>query len=189
MNYNLWKRIELVKLVIFDVDGVLTDGGITYITNDGISRRFDVKDGLGIVLLKSYGIIPAVITGKRNEMIERRATILGIEDLLQGFPDKIPALEHLLEKYSISDENVCFIGDDVIDVSVMRRAGFSAAPSDAHPVAKDAADFVVPFLGGEGAVRYLIDMLISFKTGDFSRITQIPPSLASEWEKIAGRMR
>jgi 3-deoxy-D-manno-octulosonate 8-phosphate phosphatase (KDO 8-P phosphatase) len=107
-QFNLFDRVKRIKLLIFDVDGVLTDGSMTYLTGDGISRRFDVKDGLGMIVLAQYGIRFAVITGKKNEMIERRAHVLGIADVLQSFPVKLPAYEMLNKNINYQMKNCLY---------------------------------------------------------------------------------
>ncbi len=181
-QYNLYDKIKKLKMLILDVDGVLTQGGIEYITGENTAREFNVKDGLGLVLLKAYGFRLAIITGKKNEMAIRRAAIIGIDDVYQGFPHKDAAYEELKKKYDLKDEECAFIGDDLIDLKVIKKCGFGVAPQDAHPAVKLHADFITTNPGGKHAVRELTDLILSFKTANFSTEIEIPEDLTAKWE-------
>ncbi len=181
-QYNQYPKIKRLKMLILDVDGVLTKGGISYITGENTSREFDVKDGLGLVILKSYGFRLAIITGKKNEMATRRAEIIGIDDVFQGFPHKLAAYEELKRKYDLKDEECAFIGDDLIDLAVIKQCGFGVAVADAHPAVKLHADYVTMRPGGRNAVREITDLILSFKIGDFSTEIPIPEQLTAKWE-------
>ncbi len=178
MNYvNLAPKIFRLKLLILDMDGVLSEGGI-FITSSGENfRRFDVKDGLGLVVLRSLNIKTAIISGKRSEVVYRRAEELKFDYIIQGQPKKIPSYERLLEENGFKDENAGFIGDDLIDIDVMKRVGFSAVPCDAHPAVRREADYVCRKKGGQGAIREITDLIIAFRTAVFGAIDYIPKDL------------
>lgn len=180
-QFNLYPKIEPLKMLILDVDGVFTQGGITYITGENTSRRFDVKDGLGLVVLAAHGYKLAIITGKESEMVQRRAQILGITDVFQSFPHKVDAYQMLKEKYALSDNQCAFIGDDIIDIGVMKQVGFAVAVADAHLSVKKAADYITRSPGGSGAIREITDLILSFKTGNFSGDIEIPANLTAKW--------
>ncbi|MFP4458534.1 MAG: KdsC family phosphatase [Candidatus Zixiibacteriota bacterium] len=181
-KFNLYPKIKDLKLLILDVDGVFTQGGITYISGENTSRRFDVKDGLGLVVMAAHDFKLAIITGKKNEMVKRRAEILGISDVFQSFPHKSEAYEQLKKKYKFADHECAFIGDDLIDIAVLRQVGFGVAVADAHPAAKQVADYITFKPGGSGAIREVVDLILSFKSGEFSRNIPIPEKLATRWK-------
>lgn len=154
------KNLEKIKLIAIDVDGTLTDGTI-YINEIGEEiKGFNVKDGTGIVLAKLAGIIPVIISGKKSKAVENRVKVLGIEEYYQGIHDKRKVMEEIIKKYNLNWENCSFIGDDIIDIEVIKLVGFSASPKDAHPSVKIHVDFVSNFEGGKGAVREIIDFIL-----------------------------
>ena len=150
----------MIKLVVLDVDGTLTDGKL-YIDNFGNEMKaFDVKDGLAISQSIKAGIKFAIITGKTSKIEERRGTELGITDIVQGSRDKIKDLEKILEKYSITYEETAYIGDDLIDLKPMKLCGFSACPSDSVAEIIEISDFVSSKAGGNGAVREILEKIL-----------------------------
>jgi len=153
-----------IKLLLLDVDGVMTDGRITF-DSDGIeSKSFDVKDGHGLKLLQRAGIEVGIITGRQSAVVTRRAEELGIELVFQGVKDKLVPFNEILEKRSLTPEEVAYVGDDVVDLPVMRRVGFAATVADAVEDIKPFADLVTDHAGGRGAVREVCDFLLK-KTG------------------------
>lgn len=153
-----------IKLLLLDVDGVMTDGRITYDSNGVESKSFDVKDGHGLKLLQRAGIEVGIITGRQSAVVTRRAEELGIELVYQGAKDKLVPFNEILELRGLSPEQVAYVGDDVIDLPVMRRVGFSATVADADEDVKPFADLVTERAGGRGAVREVCDFLLK-KTG------------------------
>ncbi len=154
------KNLEKIKLIAIDVDGTLTDGTI-YINEIGEEiKGFNVKDGTGIVLAKLSGIIPVIISGKKSKAVANRAKVLGIEEYYEDVHDKRKVMEEIIKKYNLDWENCSFIGDDIVDMEVIKLAGFSASPKDAHPSVKSCVDFVSNFEGGKGAVREIIDFIL-----------------------------
>jgi 3-deoxy-D-manno-octulosonate 8-phosphate phosphatase (KDO 8-P phosphatase) len=154
------ERASKIKLMIFDVDGVFTDGGLRYGAEGELIKTFNVLDGHGIKLLQEYGVQVGIITARNSSIVARRAADLGIQHLKQGVHDKRLAFEQVIEAVHLTPEESGFMGDDVIDVPVMRRVGFSAAPADALPEVLKIADYVARANGGWGAVRELCDLVL-----------------------------
>jgi 3-deoxy-D-manno-octulosonate 8-phosphate phosphatase (KDO 8-P phosphatase) len=149
-----------IRLILLDSDGVLTDGSITICSDGSEIRSFHVHDGFGIRLARKAGLTLGIVSGRASPVLERRASELGITEVHQRVLDKAGFLDEMLERLDMSMEQVCFIGDDLIDLSVMRRVGFSAAPSDAQPAVREAAHYVAERAGGRGAVREVIELLL-----------------------------
>ena len=159
----LQKAAKRVRLLILDVDGVLTDGRIVLDNEGNEFKSFHVRDGHGIKMLVKAGIHVAIITGRYSKVVERRAQELGIADVFQRCYAKTAALEHLMEKYGLSEEEVAYMGDDVVDVPVLKRVGMPVAVSDATDEAKDYAAVITKNRGGGGAVREICDFLLKAK--------------------------
>lgn len=154
------RRAEQVRLLIFDVDGVLTDGRL-FFDDKGIEyKAFHSRDGHGIKMLLESGVDIAVITGRQSETVNYRMKNLGIELVFQGQRDKLPAYEGLLERLALAPEQVAYVGDDVVDLPVMRRVGLAVAVADAHPLVQRYAHWVTPRSGGSGAARDACEMLL-----------------------------
>lgn len=150
----------MIKLVVLDVDGTLTDGKL-YIDNFGNEMKaFDVKDGLAISQSVKLGIKFAIITGKTSKIVERRGTELGITDIIQGSHNKIEDLEKILKKYNITYEETAYIGDDLIDLKPMKLCKFAACPKDSVKEIIEISDFVSSKNGGNGAVREILEKLL-----------------------------
>ena len=149
-------------MVITDVDGVLTDGGLYYSSEGLVMKKFNVKDGMGVRLLRNSGILTGIITtdGDSNQLINKRVERLKLDFLYTGVWDKESKLKEACIKYNLNLENVAFIGDDVNDLSIMKEVGFSTAPSDAVVEVLDVVDLVLQKKGGEGVFRELADLII-----------------------------
>lgn len=157
---NILDRAKHIKLVIFDVDGVLTDGGI-YIGDDGAEYKvFNSRDGHGMKMLQASGIKVAIITGRVSKVVEHRMAELGIKHVYQGQPDKLPALNKLLSILSLTAKETAYVGDDVIDLPVLVRVGLAICVKDAHPLVKRHAHWITGNLGGRGAVREACEMIM-----------------------------
>jgi 3-deoxy-D-manno-octulosonate 8-phosphate phosphatase (KDO 8-P phosphatase) len=156
-------RLGAVRVLVMDVDGVLTDGGIYYTERGDEVKRFDVRDGQGLVLLRQAGVLTAVITRRRSEIVERRADELGIVEVHQGATDKRAVLESLLARRGISASEAAYVGDDVGDLPAMNLVGFPIAVSDAVPPVKKAAIYVTRAHPGHGAIRELCDLILHSK--------------------------
>jgi len=168
---NIRQTAMNIKMLILDVDGVMTDGSIIIDNSGNELKRFNVRDGHGIKMLQRAGIKVAIITGRISDVVNRRALELGITEVYQRVFKKSAAYEELLEKYKLGDENVAFMGDDIVDVELLKRAGLSAVPADADREAKRYADIEMKNKGGRGAVREFTDMLLKS---------------AGLWEKVSG---
>ncbi len=155
-----WARARHVRLVVFDVDGVLTDGRIRLTDRGEEIKAFDVRDGHGVKMLRRAGVAAAILTGRRSGVVEVRARELGIGIVLQGRLDKAAALDEILAAAGCAAGEAAFFGDDVVDLPAMRRCGLALAPADAHPAVRRAADWVADFPGGRGAVRQMCEAMI-----------------------------
>ncbi len=157
---ELRARAAKIRLIAFDIDGVMTDGGLTY-TDDGHElKTFNVQDGLGIKLLQKAGIEVAIITGRKSGVVAARARDLGIEHVHQGVADKRATLAALLDRIGIQWPECAFMGDDLIDLPAMTRCGLAIAPANARPVVKEIAHTVTEAGGGRGAVREAAELIL-----------------------------
>ena len=169
MNSNKIKRKELtriaknIRLLILDVDGVLTDGSIILDNKDNEFKVFHVRDGHGIKMLIRAGIHVAIITGRYSKVVERRAHELGITEVYQKSHDKRIAYRQLVEKYSIDEKEVAYIGDDIVDIPLLKRSGFPVVVADADDEVKAVAAMITKNRGGKGAVREICDFLLKAK--------------------------
>jgi 3-deoxy-D-manno-octulosonate 8-phosphate phosphatase (KDO 8-P phosphatase) len=148
-----------IKAVALDVDGVLTDGAFLWDTNGGEIKRFSFRDVMGIARATRSGIKFALISGEKNSIIDRYAAKLEIAHVWQGCKDKAAALREFAELQSLGLEKICFMGDDINDLSAMELAGFTAAPADAHESVLEVVKLVTKRLAGNGAVREMLDFL------------------------------
>ena len=154
----------MIKIIVMDVDGTLTDGKIYMGQNGEIMKAFSVKDGLGITKLHSRGIIPVIITGRCSSILNRRAKELNIFEVQQGVQDKVKKLKEIAEKYNCMLDEIAYIGDDENDLECMRLCGLTGCPADAVQNVKEHTNFVSNMKGGEGAVRDFIEFLLRFNT-------------------------
>ncbi len=152
--------LEDIRLLLLDVDGVLTDGGIIYDANGVETKVFNVRDGHGIKMLQRHGIEVGIITGRTSAVVDIRARELGIELVYQGALKKLESYQDVKLKTGFDDSQIAYVGDDVIDVPVMRRVIFAAAPADALNEARSAAHYVTSLAGGRGAVREVCDLIL-----------------------------
>ena len=160
---KLEDRCRNIELVLSDVDGVLTSGGIVF-DNQGIeSKEFHIRDGLGIRLWQRAGFRFGFLTARTSHIVRLRAVELGIDIVRQGFEDKLPVAQQLIAQQGLQMEQVCYIGDDLSDLPVIRRVGLGVAVSDAASEVRTAADWVTETAGGCGAVRELIETLLKAK--------------------------
>lgn len=159
---ELTRRASRVQLLILDVDGVLTDGSLYYTAAGEELKRFHVQDGLGVRLLVEHDIKVAVITARRSSALERRMNDLGIADhFYPGQPDKVAAYQQLLARVELMDDQVAYVGDDLLDLPVMRRVLLPISVADGHVLVKEEARYVTAARGGHGAVRETADLLLS----------------------------
>lgn len=162
-NIQLIEIAKGIKLLILDVDGVLTDGSIILDDAGNELKAFYVRDGHGIKMLSNIGVDVAIITGRYSKVVERRAHELGITEIYQRCLIKSVAYEHLTEKLNLSDKEIAYIGDDIADISIMKRVGLPVAVADAQEETKTEAVIITSKPGGRGAVREICDLILKAK--------------------------
>lgn len=160
---NLLKKVKKVKFLLLDVDGVLTDGRIIYDSQGHDSKFYDVHDGLGVYLLGRMGVKTILITAKGSASIKPRALDMRVEAVYENILPKTKVYEKVLKKYRLRDEDICFVGDDLVDLCVLKRAGVSIATRNAAPEIKNAALYVTHKNGGRGAVREVSELILKAK--------------------------
>ncbi len=158
---SLLAKVKNIKLLVLDVDGVLTDGGLYFDDKGGELRRFSTLDGYGITTLKKFGIEVAVISAKNTNSVSQRMKGLGIEHCYQGYHRKEVALAELLTTLRLKNDSVAYVGDDLLDLPVMKRVKFSVAVANAHHFIKERAHYITKAKGGHGAVREVCDLILS----------------------------
>jgi len=155
------ERAAAIRLVIFDVDGVLTDGTL-FLGDDGQEyKAFHARDGHGMVMLRQSGIALAVISGRDSRVVNLRMAALGVEHVYQGQREKLPAYEDLKGRLALDDRHIAYVGDDVVDLPVMRRVGLAVAVADAHPQVLAEAHWRTSLPGGRGAARELCELILT----------------------------
>ena len=157
---NPKEAAKKIKMLVFDVDGVMTDGSITYDEDGKEYKTFNAKDGHGIVRMNKSGFITAIITARNNGTVSHRAKNLNFTELYQGYKYKLPALEELMQKYNLTYDNVSYMGDDLPDICILEKVGLACCPKDAVKEVQDMCNFKSQYGGGKGAVRELCDFIL-----------------------------
>lgn len=161
-------RAAKIKLVLFDVDGVLTDGRLL-IGDDGQEyKAFNSKDGHGIKMMQRHGVAAGIITGRTSKVVEHRVRDLNIQHVHQGCVEKLPVYRQLLAQLGLQPEQTAFVGDDVVDLPIMLNVGLAVAPRDAHPLVVRHAHWTTPSDGGRGAARELCELIL-YAQGNYDR--------------------
>lgn len=160
MNGLLAQRAKTIKLAIFDVDGVMTDGRLYFLADGSEFKTFNTLDGHGIKMLIASGVLTAIISGRTTPAVERRANNLGIQHVYQGREDKLAVLEELLAELGLDYSQVAYLGDDLPDLPVIRRVGLGMAVTNAHSFVRQHAHGVTSARGGEGAVREFCELIL-----------------------------
>jgi 3-deoxy-D-manno-octulosonate 8-phosphate phosphatase (KDO 8-P phosphatase) len=155
------EKAKNIKAIVFDVDGVLTDGSITYTNHGDEIKSFNVKDGQIISHLKKAGFIVGAVTGRSSELVKRRCEELKLDFCEQGVKDKYQLISEIITRYKIELKHVAYIGDDIIDLKVIRHVGFGVAPIDALSYVKDKADMITNAEGGRGVLREVADIVLA----------------------------
>lgn len=163
MKKKIKEKIEKIELLVMDVDGVLTDGKLTF-TEDGKEiKSFFVQDGMAINLWLKAGLKIAIISGRESKVMKVRAKELGIKEIYQKIDDKREVLKKILKKYKLKLENVAYIADDLNDFSAFKYAGFKIAPANACKEIKEISDYITERKGGEGAIREIVEVILKEK--------------------------
>jgi 3-deoxy-D-manno-octulosonate 8-phosphate phosphatase (KDO 8-P phosphatase) len=171
---TLAERCRGVRLLVLDVDGVLTDGGIVYGAGGLEVKQFHVRDGSGLKLWRQAGRRCALITGRSSPVVDARAAELGVDFVFQGASEKLPAYRRLLEEAALPTSAVCYVGDDVQDLPALRDCGLAAAVGDGCREARAAAHYVTRAAGGRGAAREVVELILRCQ---------------GEWDRLADRLR
>ncbi len=161
-SLDLLEKVSKIKLAAFDIDGVMTDGSLTFDENGVEYKTFNAKDGQGIVMITKAGIITAVITARDNGTVKHRFETLGMTKLFMGQKNKILAMQQLIEEYHLDYSQVAYMGDDLPDLCVLKEVGLACCPNDAVDEVKDVCHFISSKNGGKGAVRELTDLIYKY---------------------------
>ena len=157
---NIEKTKQKIRMFITDVDGVLTDGGMYYSEKGEILKKFNTRDGMGIEILVKNGIIPVILTKENSSIVLKRAEKLKIKEVYIGVEDKLKKAETLIKKYDFGFDEVVYIGDDINDIPLLKKVGFSCCPFDAIEEVKKVVNHVCKAKGGEGVVREVVDIIV-----------------------------
>jgi 3-deoxy-D-manno-octulosonate 8-phosphate phosphatase (KDO 8-P phosphatase) len=171
---ELTERASRVRLLVFDVDGVLTDGGLYYGDGGELMKRFDVKDGHGLVMARLAGLSTAILTARSSSIVEVRGLELGVTAVLQGRKNKAAGFRELLSQLEVSPAECAYMGDDINDLGPLGMAGLSACPADAAPEVRQEVHYVARSRGGHGAARELVELCLK---------------ASGQWETIVQHMR
>lgn len=174
---ELQSRARNIKLLLLDVDGVLTDGKLYFANSGEEQKAFNILDGLGVKLLQASGVKTGIITGRTSQLVARRAAELGIDILIQKSPDKLASLKSVAQEHNLELDQIAFMGDDYPDLPVMMTVGLALCPLNAHPEVAARSHWQSSKRGGEGAVREACDMLMQAQGSYQAALAQyLPPS-------------
>ena len=165
MDEALKEKIKKIKLIATDVDGVLTDGGMYYSSKGDVLKKFQAIDGMAVSILKRNIIPTVIITKEKNQIVKRWSTKMNIDKLFDGIKNKENIIPKLCKSYNLSKKNIAYIGDDVNDLEILKRIGFSVTPKDGNTEVKKIVDYICKRGGGEGVLREICDLVTSVKFG------------------------
>lgn len=160
MSKKIKESIKKIKALVLDVDGTMTEGNLIFDGNGRELKSFNVQDGYGIVVSKRVGLKTAIITAGNSKVVKVRADYLHINKLYSGAYPKIDSYEKMLKFFKVKDEEVCYVGDDLTDCQILKRVGFSVAVKNAVPETKKVADYITKRLGGDGAIREVVELIL-----------------------------
>jgi 3-deoxy-D-manno-octulosonate 8-phosphate phosphatase (KDO 8-P phosphatase) len=160
MDNKILEKLKKIKMLMLDIDGVMTDGGIIMDSEGRESKVFNVRDGHGLVLVQRHGISVSILTGRTSSVVEHRARDLKITEVYQGALNKKEIFGQILHKNNLLPDDVAYAGDDIVDIPVLKMAGFAVAVADADEMVKKIADYVTVNKGGRGAVREICELLL-----------------------------
>ena len=164
ISQSIKNKLKKIRLLLLDVDGVLTDGRIILDNRGNELKAFHVRDGHGIKMAQQSGIIVGIITGRKSAVVAIRARELGIQEVHQGARDKLSVYDSILSKYGLQDDQVAYMGDDSVDLAIFKRTGLAVTVADHDPSIKRHADLITKAEGGRGAVRELINLLLATRS-------------------------
>ena len=165
MNQKLKEKIKKIKLIATDVDGVLTDGGMYYSSKGDTLKKFQAVDGMAVSILKRNTIPTVIITKERNQIVKQWSSKMNVDRLFDGIKNKEKIIPKLCKLYNLSENNIVYIGDDVNDLEILKRVGFSITPKDGNLEVKKIVDYICKNNGGKGVLREICDLVISVKFG------------------------
>ncbi len=160
---NIFEKAKKIKLVIFDIDGVMTDGSLFFGDDGQEYKAFNSFDGHGLRMLQECGVKVAIITGRKSNVVKHRMQDLGVTLLYQGYRDKTPAFEALLQEVELNRDEITYVGDDVVDLPIMSQLDFAIAVQNAHPFVKKHAHWITERPGGRGAARDVCEFILEAK--------------------------
>lgn len=163
MNKKISDRVKKIKIVLTDVDGVLTDGGMYYTSKGDIMKKFHVRDGMGVTLLRKIGIPTIIVTKERTQMVKQWSRNMRISKLFDGVKQKELIIEKICKQFNVEYDEVAYIGDDINDVELLKKVGFSAVPNDAIDIAKQNCNYICKTKAGNGALREIAEIILSAK--------------------------
>jgi len=163
MKKELENKLKKIKLVITDVDGVLTDGGMYYTKDGDIMKRFHARDGMGVTLLKNAGIPTIVLTKEKTQMVKKWSKKMKIKVLLDGIKNKELELNKICKNNNLNPNEIAYIGDDINDLKILEKVGFAVTPNDGIPLTKEISHYVCSKNGGYGAFRELADLILTVR--------------------------
>ena len=170
MASKLLKKCTNIKILLTDVDGILTDGGMYYSAHGDVMKKFNAKDGMGINILRKKNIPTIIITKEKTKIVKQWAKKMNVKKVYDGIMKKELILEKICKSFKISEKEIAFVGDDVNDLELMKKVGFSVTPKDGNNTVKKIADYVTKSKGGEGAVREITDLIIKAKYGEKEKL-------------------
>lgn len=171
-NLELRAIASKIKLVAFDVDGVMTDGSLTFLEDGREIKTYNAKDGLGVVMLSKAGLITSIITARNNNVVKLRAQMIDIKELYMGQKNKVLALNELMEKYNLKKDEIAYMGDDLPDICVLNEVGLKCCPKDAVAEVRQVCNFISNKKGGRGAVRELCDFILKSQNITFESLSK-----------------
>ena len=160
MNSNLGKKVKNIKIVLTDVDGTLTDGGMYYSSKGDVMKKFHVRDGMAVNMLKKYNIPTIIVTKEKSSITTQWAKKMNIKKIFDGILDKEKILEEVCEEFNVKASNIVYIGDDVNDMALLKNVGISVSPGDAWKNTKQIVDYVTTKHGGKGVLREISDLIL-----------------------------
>jgi len=167
------EKLLKIKMLLLDVDGVLTGGEIIYSSSGEELKKFDIQDGMGITLARMAGLKTGIITGRTSEMVKRRAEELQFDVVSQGNFNKLKPYEEIRESYGLNDDEIAYVGDDLLDLPILKRVGFSVAVANARDEVKAQCDYITTAEGGNGAVREVIDKILKRQEKFYDLLEQL----------------